>query len=175
MEILKQNGKINICLVGMMGSGKSIIGKEISKIYKIKFYDTDEEIVKREGKTINRIFLDEGEEYFRKIEKEVSIFYLKKRNCVVSIGGGGICNLNIRDIIKENSYSIYLKVDINILLKRLNNSKKRPLLNKDNRFKTLKEIYESRKKFYNKADLLIENNFDKKDILDKIKLNIELK
>ena len=56
MEILKQTGKINICLVGMMGSGKSIIGKEISKIYNIKFYDTDEEIEKKEGKTINKIF-----------------------------------------------------------------------------------------------------------------------
>ena len=175
MEILKQTGKINICLVGMMGSGKSLIGKEISKIYKIKFYDTDEEIVKKEGKTINRIFLDEGEEYFRKIEKEVSIFHLKKRNCVVSIGGGGICSFNIREIIKENSYSIYLKVDMNILLKRLSNSKKRPLINKNDRFATLKEIYESRKRFYNKADLLVENNFDKKDVLDKIKLNIELK
>ena len=154
MEILKQTGKINICLVGMMGSGKSIIGKEISKIYNIKFYDTDEEIEKKEGKTINKIFLDKGEDYFRKIEEEISIFYLKKRNCVVSIGGGGVCNLNIRKLIEAKSYSIYLKVDINILNKRLHNSKKRPLLNNENRFITLNEIYDSRKKFYSKADLI---------------------
>ena len=173
MEILKQTGKINICLVGMMGSGKSIIGKEISKIYNIKFYDTDEEIEKKEGKTINKIFLDKGEDYFRKIEEEISIFYLKKRNCVVSIGGGGVCNLNIRNTIEAKSYSIYLKVDINILNKRLHNSKKRPLLNKENRFTTLNEIYDSRKKFYSKADLLIENNFDKKSILNKIKVSID--
>ena len=173
MEILKQTGKINICLVGMMGSGKSIIGKEISKIYNIKFYDTDEEIEKKEGKTINKIFLDKGEDYFRKIEEEISIFYLKKRNCVVSIGGGGVCNLNIRNTIEAKSYSIYLKVDINILNKRLHNSKKRPLLNNENRFITLNEIYDSRKKFYSKADLLIENNFDKKSILNKIKVSID--
>ena len=173
MEILKQTGKINICLVGMMGSGKSIIGKEISKIYNIKFYDTDEEIEKKEGKTINKIFLDKGEDYFRKIEEEISIFYLKKRNCVVSIGGGGVCNLNIRNTIEAKSYSIYLKVDINILNKRLHNSKKRPLLNNENRFKTLNEIYDSRKKFYSKADLLIENNFDKKSVLNKLKVSID--
>ena len=156
-----------------MGSGKSIIGKEISKIYNIKFYDTDEEIEKKEGKTINKIFLDKGEDYFRKIEEEISIFYLKKRNCVVSIGGGGVCNLNIRNTIEAKSYSIYLKVDINILNKRLYNSKKRPLLNNENRFITLNEIYDSRKKFYSKADLLIENNFDKKSILNKIKVSID--
>ena len=156
-----------------MGSGKSIIGKEISKIYNIKFYDTDEEIEKKEGKTINKIFLDKGEDYFRKIEEEISIFYLKKRNCVVSIGGGGVCNLNIRNTIEAKSYSIYLKVDINILNKRLHNSKKRPLLNNENRFITLNEIYDSRKKFYSKADLLIENNFDKKSILNKIKVSID--
>ena len=173
MEILKQTGKINICLLGMMGSGKSIIGKEISKIYNIKFYDTDEEIEKKEGKTINKIFLDKGEDYFRKIEEEISIFYLKKRNCVVSIGGGGVCNLNIRNTIEAKSYSIYLKVDINILNKRLHNSKKRPLLNNENRFITLNEIYDSRKKFYSKADLLIENNFDKKSVLNKLKVSID--
>ncbi len=172
MEILKQTGKINICLTGMMGSGKSIIGREISKFYNFKFYDTDDEIEKKEGKTINKIFSDQGENYFRKIEEEITIFYLKKRNCVVSIGGGGICNLNIRNAIKANSYSIYLKVDMNILVRRLNNSKKRPLLNKENRFTKLNEIYDLRKKFYNKADLLVENNFDKKDIINKIKSSI---
>ena len=78
MEILKQTGKINICLVGMMGSIKSIIGKEISKIYNIKFYDTDEEIEKKEEKQLIK-FLDKGEDYFRKIEEEISIFYLKKK------------------------------------------------------------------------------------------------
>ena len=76
----KNIGKRNICLIGLMGSGKTIIGKELSKVYKIKHFDSDNEIEKNEGKNINSIFKIRGEEYFRKIEEKTSLELLEKSN-----------------------------------------------------------------------------------------------
>ena len=171
----EKNGIKNICLIGMMGSGKSIIGKEISKIYNIEFYDSDLEIEKKTDIKINKIFEKFGENYFRNVEEEICEKLLKKENCVISLGGGSICSKKIRNLIKKYSYSIYLKVNTDILLKRLNNSVKRPLLNNVNKKNKLEEIFINRKNYYNSANLIIENNFDKKNIIAKIKKNLSLK
>ena len=167
--------KRNICIIGLMGSGKSIIGKDLSKYLNFKFYDTDKEIELKENKTINSIFKQDGELYFRKIEEKICLKLLDKDDCVISLGGGSIINKKIRQAIEENSYSIYLKVNLNNLLKRLKLSKKRPLLNLNiNRKKTLENLYNDRRKFYEKADLTINNNEDKYRVLEKIKSKIEL-
>ena len=123
--------KKNICIMGLMGSGKSIIGKDLSKYLNLKFYDTDKEIELKTKKSINEIFEEEGESYFRDIEEKICIELLTKNNCVISLGGGSIINKKIRKIINQNSYSIYLQVKLNNLLNRLKFSKKRPLLNKN--------------------------------------------
>ena len=164
--------KKNICLIGLMGSGKTIIGKDLSKILKINFFDTDNEIEKKVGKKINLIFLENGEDYFRKIEEDICLDILKNKNCIISLGGGSILNQRIRTMISKYSFSIYLKVDINNLIKRLKYSNKRPLLIGKNKKKILEEIYEKRKQFYNNADLVIENNLDKYDLIERIKKNI---
>tara|TARA_B100000575_G_C23137654_1_gene661282 strand:- start:1225 stop:1752 length:528 start_codon:yes stop_codon:yes gene_type:complete len=162
----------NICLIGLMGSGKSVLGRELSKYYKLDFFDTDNEIEKETNKSIETIFKDYGEAYFRKIEESVCLKVLKYSKCIISLGGGSITNLKIRNLVKKNSYSIYLKVDNNILIKRLKNSKKRPLLkNIDKKF-VIEKLYNERKKFYNIANLVVENNFDKKDIISKIIIEI---
>ena len=122
--------KKNICIMGLMGSGKSIIGKDLSKYLNLKFYDTDKEIELKTKKSINTIFEEEGESYFRDIEEKICIELLTNDNCVISLGGGSIINKKIRKSIKQNSYSIYLQVKLNNLLNRLKSSKKRPLLNK---------------------------------------------
>ena len=171
----KNIGKRNICLIGLMGSGKTIIGKELSKIYKIKHFDSDNEIEKNEGKNINSIFKIRGEEYFRKIEEKTCLELLEKHHCIISLGGGSIINNNIRSQIEKYSYSIYIKVDIELLAYRLKNSNKRPLLNNTNIKLKLLELYNKRKKFYNKANLILKNNFDKSDILSNIKSKIETK
>ena len=156
-----------------MGSGKSVIGRDLSKLYNVKFVDTDQEIENKVGKNIEYIFQNYGEEYFRKIEEEICLKVLNSKNCVISLGGGSITNSKIRKEIKRNSYSVYLKVDIDTLIKRLQNSKKRPLLeNVDKRIK-LNELYENRKSFYNMANLILENNNNKKEILFKIKSKVE--
>ena len=165
--------KKNICIMGLMGSGKSIIGKDLSKFLKFKFYDTDKEIELITKKSINTIFEEKGELYFRDIEEEICINLLANNNCVISLGGGSIINKKIRNEIKQNSYSIYLKVKLNNLLNRLKTSNKRPLLNKSlDRKKTLENIYNERKKFYEKADFIINNDKDKIQVLEKIKFEL---
>ena len=175
MFVLNAFKKKNICIIGLMGSGKSIIAKDLSKYLDYKFYDTDNEIELKTKKSINQIFKDIGEPYFRNVEEKICLELLNKNNCVISLGGGSIINRKIREKIKKNSYSIYLQVKLNHLVKRLKSSKKRPLLNNniDNR-ETLQNLFERRKKFYEKADLIVDNNNDKFQVLKKIKSEFKL-
>ena len=162
--------KKNICIMGLMGSGKSIIGKDLSKNLNLKFYDTDKEIELRTNKKISEIFKEEGESYFRDIEEKVCIEILNINNCVVSLGGGSIISKKTRKIIKNNSYSIYLQVNLKNLQNRLKFSKKRPLLNKNlNNSEILKNILKDRQKYYEKADLIINNDGDRSQSLKEIK------
>ena len=162
--------KKNVCIMGLMGSGKSIIGKDLSKYSKLKFYDTDKEIELITKKSINEIFEEYGESYFRKIEEKICLELLTKNNCIISLGGGSIINKNIRKAINQNSYSIYLEVNLDNLENRLKSSKKRPLLNKNsNNKKTLENLYNERRKFYEKADFIVNNDNDKSQVLEKIK------
>ncbi len=162
--------KKNICIMGLMGSGKSLIGKDLSKNLNLKFYDTDKEIELMTNKKISAIFEEEGESYFREIEEKVCIEILTIDNCVVSLGGGSIISKKIRKIIKKNSYSIYLQVKLNNLQNRLKFSRKRPLLNKNlSNSEILKNILKNRQKYYEKADLIINNDGDKSQSLNQIK------
>ena len=150
---LSEINKKNICIMGLMGSGKSIIGKDLSKYLNLNFYDTDKEIELKTKKKINEIFEEEGELYFRDIEEKVCIEILTNDNCVISLGGGSIISKKIRKIIKKNSYSIYLQVKLNNLQNRLKFSRKRPLLNKNlQNSEILKNIFKDRQKYYEKAD-----------------------
>ena len=162
--------KKNICIMGLMGSGKSIIGKDLSKNLNLKFYDIDKEIELMTNKKISAIFKEEGESYFRDIEEKVCIEVLTINNCVVSLGGGSIISKKTRKIIKNNSFSIYLQVHLKNLQNRLKFSKKRPLLNKNlNNSEILKNILKDRQKYYEKADLIINNDGDKSQSLNEIK------
>ena len=162
--------KKNICIMGLMGSGKSVIGKDLSKYLNLKFYDTDKEIELKTKKSISSIFQERGESYFRSIEEKICIELLNEDNCVISLGGGSIINRRVRKIIKDNCYSIYLEVKINSLINRLKSSKKRPLLTEGaDKVQTLKDLYNYRRKFYEKADFIVNNDDDKIKVLKIIK------
>ena len=166
--------KKNICIMGLMGSGKSIIGKDLGKYLKLKFYDTDKQIELEAKKSINAIFEENGERYFRDIEEKICIELLEHNNCVISLGGGSIINRKIRKAIIQNSYSIYLKVKLDNLLNRIKTSYKRPLLNKKlNKREILQNLYYGRKKFYEKADLIVKNDNEKFIALEKIKSELK--
>ena len=171
-DLSKMKSK-NICIMGLMGSGKSVIGKDLSKFLNFKFYDIDKEIELKTKKSINEIFKEYGELYFRNLEEKICIKLLNQNNCVISLGGGSVTNKKIRKLIKKNSYSIYLQVKLNNLVNRLKSSKKRPLLNKDeSKLQILKNLYEEREKFYERADFIVNNDTDKVLVLDQIKFEL---
>ncbi len=172
---LSEINKKNICIIGLMGSGKSIIGKDLSRDLDLEFYDTDREIELKSKKKISTIFEESGESYFRDIEEEVCIDILTKDNCVISLGGGSIISKKIRKIIKKNSYSIYLQVNLNNLQNRLKFSRKRPLLNKNlDKKEILQNLFKDRQKYYEKADLIVNNNGDKFQTLNQIKSQLNI-
>ena len=158
LKILNKIRKKNITIMGHMGSGKSIFGKKIASYFGIEHIDTDKEIAKFENATIKQIFSLKGEVYFREIESKILIKILKKRNVVISLGGGSILNKESRKEINNQSLSIFLDVDINILYKRLKKSKNRPLLKDGNILTTLKQLDAKRRKHYLKADIIIDNS-----------------
>jgi len=155
--LLNINNKLNISLCGMMGSGKSAIGKILANKIDYNFIDVDKMIEINARKTIKEIFDEDGEEYFRNLEEKITINTLEHKETIVSLGGGAIINKKIRNYIKKHSYNIYLDVDIDILTKRLQNSKTRPLIYKKNLKKELINLMSIREKFYLKADLIIKN------------------
>ncbi len=161
--------KKNLVLTGMMGVGKSTVGKNLAQKLSYNFVDIDRTIESREGSTINLIFKNKSESYFRKLENEISLEKLRKKNTVISLGGGAFLNKSIRREIKNTSVSFWLDVDVSELIKRLKKTKKRPLLYNKNLNVTVNKIYLERKKTYSEADYRIKCNFLGPDkIVDKI-------
>ena len=160
--------KKNIVLIGMMGSGKSSIGKILSKKLHIDFIDIDEKIEENEKKTISEIFEILGESYFRKIEEDLSIKYLNLQNKIISLGGGGYINPLIRKKSSKNCITIWLNWKNETIIKRIHNSKKRPLATSLNSNEINKLIIK-RSKIYNLSDYKINcDKLDKFQIVKKI-------
>ena len=157
----------NLVLTGMMGVGKSTIGKSLADKLSYKFVDIDNLIEKKEGNTIDKIFHTKGENYFRQIENKISIEQLEKDKSVISLGGGAFLNSSIRRAVKNSSISFWLDVSAELLVKRLKKNKKRPLLRNKNLVETVKKIYLERKKTYSEADFKVKCNFLKPDVIVK--------
>ena len=150
--------KKNLALTGMMGVGKSTIGKAVSKELSMQFVDIDKIIEKKLKLTVQKIFEKKGEVFFREFEEKVTLEEIEKKNSVISLGGGAFMNPKIRDYIILHTKSFWLHLDINLLEKRLVNSKKRPLLINKNIRIDLEKIYKERKSTYALADYKIDCN-----------------
>lgn len=159
LNFIKQNlNNQSIVFVGMMGCGKSTIGKKIAKILNFTFFDSDQEIEKKTNLTISNIFSLKGESYFRNLEGEILFELLKEKNSVISSGGGSFCQEKIQKKILENHLSIWLKSDINVLLERVKYRKNRPLLQNGQPKEILFQLMKKRSPFYEKANIHITNN-----------------
>ena len=162
------NSKKNLVFLGMMGSGKSSIGYLVSKELNIKFKDIDKLIEDETGKSISSIFKEKGEAYFRSLEEKITLKTLKTINSVISLGGGGFINDKIRKEITDNHLSFWLNWDDSTLLKRIKDSKKRPLAFKSTE-QELKKLIKNRSKIYSKAKFKINcNKHTKTEIVKKI-------
>ena len=158
----------NLVLVGMMGSGKSLIGKILSRKLNFDFIYTDSQIEEKEKKTIPEIFKNSGEKYFRDIEELISIKSLKLNNKVIALGGGGYINPAIRKCALQNCISFWLNWKNEILINRIKNSKKRPLAIKLNNLE-LNRLIIKRSTTYNLSDYKINcDKLGKKELVKKI-------
>jgi shikimate kinase len=158
----------NLVFLGMMGSGKSSIGYLVSKKLNLPFIDIDSLIVENTKMSITEIFEKKGEDYFRGIEEKITLKCLKKIGNVISLGGGGFINTKIRKEILNNHFSFWLNWEESILVKRIKNSKKRPLAFKSTD-QEIKSIIKSRSKIYSNAQFKINcNKLTKTEIVNKI-------
>ena len=159
----------NIVLVGMMGSGKSSIGKLLSRKTGLDFIDIDALIEKKENKSITEIFKVNGEKYFRDLEEKISIKKLQEYNNVISLGGGAFLNAKIRKKSSLNSITVWLNWKTSTLIDRIKDSKKRPVVT-NLKANEIKDLIEERSKIYNSSDYKVNcDKLSKSEIVDKIK------
>ena len=141
-----------ITLIGMMGSGKSKFGRLVANILKFSFYDIDHLIEKKFKMTIKELFQKHGELFFRQIEKKTIkdlILKINKNNekVIISLGGGGFDNKDTRKLLLKNTNVIWLNTPINVLVERVGNGYKRPMI-KGNTRDSIVQLLEKRTKFY---------------------------
>ena len=163
-----------------MGSGKTLVSKELSILNNFKIFDLDTEISKQNNRSITEIFKEKGEIFFRKTEKEVLEKILStEKNIILSLGGGTPCYYNNIDSINEKTISIFLKTNVKTLAQRLSSEKdKRPLIqnisNEDLPEFIAKHLFE-RNPFYNQAKITINtDNLSTKEIAEEILTQIKL-
>jgi shikimate kinase len=150
-------GPRSVALVGMMGAGKSSIGRRLALRLGIPFVDADVEIEKAAGMTINDIFAVRGEAEFRAGEARVILRLLEGGPQVLATGGGAFTNPDTRIAIGAKGISIWLKAEFDVLMKRIRRRHDRPLLKTDDPGATLRKLMEERDPVYALADLTVQS------------------
>ena len=160
----------NIYLVGLMGAGKTTIGRQLARTLKIPFYDSDKAIEERTGVDIPTIFEFEGEEGFRNREQKMLQQLTEIKGIVMATGGGAILREENRKLLSENGFVIYLHCDVDKLLERTRRDSQRPLLNTQDPKERLETLFERRKPLYTSiADFTIDTGIlQSKDVVTQI-------
>ena len=145
----------NIVLIGLMGCGKTTVGKLLAEKAEMKLVDTDALIVEKAGKSINNIFAEDGEPVFRDIEASVIKDVSEKENLVVSTGGGAVVREENIDNLKKNGVLFYLYAPAEKLYERIKGDNERPLIKTESPLATLQTLLKNREMFYMQADYKI--------------------
>lgn len=148
----------SIVFVGMMGAGKSTIGRRVAFKLGIDFIDTDLEIENAAQLSISEIFAHYGEQHFRDIEKKIIMRLLSEKKGVISVGGGAFMDESLRNYIHQYGVSVWLRADLETLMKRVDNQGHRPLLSQDDPRKVMEKLIAVRYPIYEKSDIIIQNN-----------------
>lgn len=144
----------DIALIGMMGSGKTTVGRELAKLTRKRFIDTDAVFTEKYG-NISDFFLAHGEKEFRLIEKKITLDSVSKRGCVISLGGGVILNSELMTEVKSECIVVLLDCSVEEIVLRLINDRTRPLIRTS---EDIRRIYNERRSLYlNYADFTIDN------------------
>ncbi|QFY61517.1 shikimate kinase [Rhizobium grahamii] len=158
-------GSRNLILVGLMGAGKSSVGRIVAQQLGIPFVDSDAEIEKVSRMSITELFAAYGEEEFRALETRVMKRLLKNGPRVVSTGGGAFINDRTRKHIKKGGVSIWLKAELDVLWERVNKRDTRPLLKTENPKQTLENLMNARYPIYELADLTVLSRDVRKELM----------
>ena len=162
------NSKENLVFLGMMGSGKTSIGLIVSKKLKLNFYDVDKLIENDQKMKISKIFESKGEDFFRQIERKITLNLLRNKKGIIALGGGAFINQDIKKEVLKNHMSFWLNWENDTLINRIKNSKKRPLAFNSSK-NELVEIIKKRSTIYSKALYKINcENLSKNEIAKKI-------
>lgn len=159
----------SVMLIGLMGSGKTVLGRLLAEAMGRQFVDTDKLIEDESGLRITDIFELYGEAKFRELERRIITDLTKQTDLVISVGGGAFCQQEIRQAARGAVLSIWLSAPPRTLLSRMDNLSSRPLLAGDNPLGTLEMLHEARKKDYEQADVIIDTDgLSLRQSLDKV-------
>ncbi|MGB2202094.1 MAG: shikimate kinase [Pseudooceanicola atlanticus] len=147
--------KKTIVMVGMMGAGKTAVGKALAAELGVPFLDSDHEIESAANMTIAEIFARDGEAFFRAKEAQVIARLLDGKPCILSTGGGAFLAEPNRKVISERGVAVWLNADLDLLWSRVKHRDSRPLLKTADPFQTLKGLYEARVPLYAQADIMV--------------------
>lgn len=138
----------NLVLIGFMGTGKTEVGRLLARLLSRRFVDTDQVIAQREKKAIAAIFQDQGEKYFRQLEKAFAEELREEQNLVIATGGGFVLDEDNAAALRQFGFVVWLTADISVLRERLKNDDSRPLLKNELDFEAL---YHARQPIYRRA------------------------
>lgn len=153
--LVERLGSRPLILVGMMGAGKTTVGRRLATRLGRRFLDSDEEIEKAAQMTIPEIFAQRGEPEFRAGETRVISRLLKENDIVLATGGGAFVNPETRALVKAGAVSVWLKADLDVLFERVSRRSNRPLLKTADPKGTLEKLIEERYPIYAEADLTV--------------------
>ncbi len=146
-----------VVLIGMMGAGKSTIGRQVAELLNVQFRDADREIEEAAGRSIEEIFADFGEEHFRSGERRVIARLLEEEPFILATGGGAFMDAETRLLVKEKAVSIWLRADFDVLWARVSKRAHRPLLKTVNPQQTLRDLIDKRYPVYAAADITVDS------------------
>lgn len=152
-----------VVLVGLMGAGKSTIGRRLASALGVSFIDSDNEISEAAGCSISDIFEIYGEDIFRDLEQRILLRLVSGEPCVIATGGGAFIQPAIRQSIKEKALSVWLRAELDVLVERVSRRDTRPLLKTGDKGTILSKLMEDRYPIYAEADITIDSNIGPHD------------
>ncbi len=150
-------GARSIVLIGLMGAGKTTVGRRLAQRLDLPFVDADHEIEQAAGKSIEDIFAEDGEDFFRRGEERVIARLLEDGPQVLATGGGAWMNENTRRRVREHGISVWLKADLDVLMERVSRRPGRPLLKAPDPRAVMRKLMDERYPVYAEADITVES------------------
>ena len=147
-----------VVLVGLMGAGKSTVGRRLASALDVPFVDSDNEIVEAAGCSISDIFETYGETIFRDLEQRVMLRLVTQSPCIIATGGGAFIQPAIREAVKTHATSVWLKAELPVLIERVSRRDSRPLLKSGDKGEILQKLMDERYPIYAQADIAIDSN-----------------